>query len=304
MKIIRDLNTLNGILNPFSLTIGNFDGVHLGHQFLLDHLTRVAKENNGQSVVVTFENHPKSVIDPHFQSHSICTLPHKIMLLKEAHVDVLVLLPFTEHLMEQTADVFFKSIHKAIPFSELILGHDAVFGKNRQGTKETIRLTAQKLNIKATYLEPFKIGNTPVSSSLIRTHIKTGDLNSIKTWLGRKYSIYGEVIKGLGNGKIIGFPTANIDVSDLCLPPYGVYAVLVEYEGTKQKALANLGIAPTVRETSIPLLEIHLLEHQDDIYGKELNVILESYIRPEIRFSSIEELKKQITQDIESTRAI
>lgn len=298
MKIIRDLNN-SSLVNPVSLTIGNFDGVHLGHQYLLKRLTNVAKEKCGQSVVVSFENHPKSILFSDHQSHSICTLAHKIKALAEAGVDILVLLQFTSDLKEKTAENFLDFLHKTIPFSYLVLGYDSIFGKNRQGTKERVLAHAKEMNIEVEYIEPLLNGEKPISSSLIRKSIQKGDLQSVENLLGRKYSIFGKVITGDGKGKVLGFPTANIDVSDLNLPPLGVYAVAVEYDHKKIKGIANLGVAPTMRDNKTPLLEIHLLESQEDLYGKDLNVIFYNFIRPEMKFSSIDDLKQQIHQDIQ-----
>lgn len=298
MKIIRDLNN-SSLVNPVSLTIGNFDGVHLGHQSLLQRLTTIAKEKHGQSVVVSFENHPKSLLLSDHQNHSICTLAHKIKALEEAGVDILVLLQFTNDLKEKTAESFLDFLQRTIPFSHLVLGYDSIFGKNRQGTKERILAYAKVMNIEVEYIEPLLVGEKPISSSLIRKSIQKGDWQSIESLLGRRYSIFGKVITGDGKGKVLGFPTANIDVSDLNLPPLGVYAVVVEYDHKKIKGIANLGIAPTMRLNKTPLLEIHLLDSQENLYGKDLNVIFYNFIRPEMKFSNIDELKQQIHQDIQ-----
>jgi len=304
MKIIHNFDNHIPLTHPVTLTIGNFDGVHLGHQFLIERLKKVADENNIQSVVVSFENHPQSVITANYENHSICTLAHKLKLLESGGVDLLLLLQFNQDIKKQSAEEFLTHLYTQLPFSHLILGYDAVLGNNREGTKDHVIHFAKHLNIEVEYLEPFKIDHQPVSSSLIRKAIKQGQLKTIKMLLGRNYSIFGKVIRGLGQGKALGFPTANIDVSELNLPPLGVYAVEVEYENKRHKGIVNLGVAPTMRESKIPVLEIHLLDKNQDLYGKELNVIFYGFIRPEILFSTTDALKKQIKDDIDIAHSI
>ncbi len=302
MKIIRDINSLSSISKPISLTIGNFDGVHLGHQFLLQHLKDLSSKQNSESLVITFENHPRSVLDTKYPTKSICTLAHKIKLLEDSGIDTLLLLPFTKEFSEQTATSFLSLISKKAKISHLILGEDAVFGKNREGTKSQVFEVAKKLNFHVEYLKQLQIDNILVSSTLIRNFIEQGDFIAAEKYLNRKYSIYGEVIEGLGRGKILGFPTANIDVSNLSLPPLGVYSVTVEYNHEEHLAIANLGFAPTVREEKTARLEIHLLGKEENLYNIPLNAVFNTFIRPEIKFSSLEELKKQIQDDIKKIK--
>lgn len=297
MKIIHDLKHFEPFRQPISLTIGNFDGLHLGHQFLLKHLNKIAKTKDGESVVVTFENHSKAM-------HSICTSSQKLDFLEKTGVSGTVLFHFNDDFKKQSAEDFLVRLHETIPFSHLILGHDAKFGKDREGTKEYIFDVAKKLNFDVEYLSAFEVDGQIVSSTLIRSLIKIGDLKKVESLLGRKYSIRNQVITGLSKGKKIGFPTANLDVSNLVLPPLGVYAVIAEFEGRQEKAVANLGLAPTMRQSNIPVLEIHLLDVEENLYGKDLNVVFHGFIRAEKQFANIEELQAQIREDVQTARLI
>ncbi len=302
MKIIRDITHFKPDFQPISLTIGSFDGVHLGHQFLLNQVTSLAKKKHGESIVVTFENHPRAFLAKNHQS--IYTLPHKLQLLEEMEVDNVVLFKFNEEFKEQSAENFLTELHEAIPFSNLILGHDSKLGRDRQGTEEVINATAKQHGFNIDYIEPLELNNQVISSTLIRSFIQKGDLKSVENLLGRKYSILNQVIRGTSQGKNLGFPTANLNVSELALPPFGVYAVLAKVDNRLEKAVANLGFAPTMRQDKIPILEIHLLESQEDLYGKDLNVIFYEFLRPEKHFATIQELQAQIALDIQLTLQI
>ena len=302
MKIIRNITHFKSDLQPVSLTIGSFDGVHYGHQFLLNQVTALAKKNNGESIVVTFENHPKAILAKNH--HSISTLSHKLYLLEEFGVDNVVLFQFDEEFKEQSSENFLKRLHESIPFSNLILGHDSKFGKDRQGTEEINNATAKALGFNIDYLEPLKLNQQVISSTLIRSFIQNGDLKSVEKLLGRKYSIQNHVIRGTSQGQALGFPTANLNVSELALPPLGVYAVLAQFDNRFEKAVANLGYAPTMRQDKVPVLEIHLLDTKQDLYGKDLNVIFYDYIRPEKRFANIQELQAQIALDVDRAHQI
>ena len=297
MKIIHGLAPVP-TEKPVCLTIGNFDGFHLGHQFVIDTLIREAKKNNALSAVITFDDHPSKVLRPQNKVLHLFTLPQKISLLDQAKVDILIILNFTQEFSQQAPEEFLDSLQNAIPFDTLVLGHDARIGKGREGNHAHIQAFAKHFNILS--LEPYTLDHTIISSSLIRTLIQKGDLLQAAKFLGRPYSLQGTVIKGQGKGRIIGFPTANLAVEGLCLPPYGVYAVEVSCHGSSYKAIANLGIAPTVRQDLTPLLEIHLLGEQIDLYGKDITVRFKAFIRPEKRFASLEALKAQIHSDIQT----
>lgn len=289
---------------PVILTIGNFDGLHLGHQAILEHLVQIAKKRQARSAVLTFCNHPSTVLRPSTPTPFICTTEHKVQLLDEASIDLVLFLSFTKLFSEQSADIFLHRVKQYLPFETLILGSDAHIGKNREGDCLTVTRLAETLEFHVEYLPDYIKSGQRISSSLIRSHIRQGDLKQAEALLGRPYSIYGPVLKGSGRGAPLGFPTANLAVSALCLPPFGVYAVGLCYGGRIYPGVANLGIAPTVRHESEPILEVHLYDEQIDLYGKAVNVIFHDFIRQEKRFENIEDLRKEIAKDILKAKQI
>lgn len=302
MKIFQDLEEFKNPHQPAFLTIGMFDGVHRGHQAVLQKVHDDAKNQNGQSIVITFKNHPSTVLKPDSTVPLLNTLEHRIQLLEQQQIDVLFLLTFTKEFSEQTAEFFLKKICHSVPFSKLVLGYDAVLGKDRQGNREKIQELSKSLHFEVDYLPEYIANNLCVSSSKIRKFIQNGHLNEVEKLLGRRYSILSAVTPGIGKGKTIGFPTANIDVTGLCLPPQGVYAVKVVIDGNPFDGIANLGIAPTIRNDHFPTLEVHLFNKKEDLYGKSIEVIFFDYIRPEVKFADLKHLKGQIENDIQQAK--
>lgn len=298
MKIVRSFsqNVINS--GPGVITIGNFDGLHKGHQKLIEFAHQIAKDNFQMLALVTFSNHPTAVLAPEKEVKQIITQEHKIALLEKMGIDVLYILPFTREFSEQTPEEFLENLSSAFPFSSLILGYDASFGKNKEGTKERVREIAAEKHFNLQYVDPLLVNNKPISSRDIRQLIESGKFEEASDLLGRPYSIYGHVLKGHSKGKTLGFPTANIEVRGLCLPPTGVYSVDVVIDGKKHLAIANLGIAPTLKKESHPVLEVHLINETMSLYDKHIEVIFKQFIRPEMVFNNVDELRAQIQQDI------
>ena len=302
MKLIKSLPLQPLFNTTCALTVGNFDGLHVGHQFLLKKLIEISHQNQIPSVVISFENHPTEILRPGKPICKICTNEHKIKIFEKLGIDTLILLPFTKELAGLSAEEFIINLQKHLPFSHLILGWDATLGKNRHGNKEIVQAIARKQNFHVTYLEQYKVDQTPVSSSAIRACIQEGTLHEAERLLGRSYSIYSPVFKGEGRGKKIGFPTANLDVKGLCLPPLGVYAVTAVINEIPFKGVANLGVAPTVRQDTSPTLEVHIFDFDKNLYNRSIEVIFSTYLRPEQKFRSVDELKQQISKDVERAR--
>jgi riboflavin kinase/FMN adenylyltransferase len=294
MQIFRTLEDEHSLDENLVLTLGNFDALHLGHQALLQKM-----KEQGKPAVLTFSNHPSTILS-HSPKPSLLSLPHKLHLLESYGVEKTFLLPFTEELSKQTAEEFIISIRKEIPFSHLILGYDAKIGHKREGDESTLRKIALKCGFRLEYLLPTTFEGQPVSSSLIRLSLQEGDLKKVSSLLGRPYSIYGKVEKGAGKGRAIGFRTMNLVVEGLCLPPLGVWAVSLTYQGIDYQGIANLGLAPTLRQTLSPLLEVHIPGFQEEIYDQAVNVEFLRFLRPEKKFCSLEDLKNQIASDIKS----
>lgn len=292
MNIYTDLQQFKST-DSMVLTIGNFDGMHLGHQAVVQKL----KQQPYPNAIVTFANHPSKIL--HNSSPLLlCTREHKLHLLKSAGVNNLFLLPFTQDLSQLSAEKFLQLLKKSIPFRQIVLGHDAVIGHNREGNAPKIRALAKDLGFDVQYIEPIEIGTVTVSSTVIRNLILEGNLECAASYLGRNYSIFSKVQKGLGKGKALGYPTVNIHIDGLCTPPCGVYSVDVLHHHKNYQGIANLGFAPTVKSIAQPLLEVHILDCNQNFYEQEIEVIFKKFIRCEKRFNSLDELKNQIKNDI------
>lgn len=276
------------------LTLGNFDALHLGHQALFKKMSQL-----GEPALLTFSNHPATILKT-TPKPPLLSLPHKLHLLENYGVKKTFLLPFTKELSKQSAEEFLTTLHKKVPFSHLLLGYDARIGHKREGDQTVVQAIADHLGFGLEYLPPVLWEKEPVSSSRIRLALQQGDLACVFALLGRPYSIYGEVVEGAGKGRAIGFRTMNLKVDGLCLPPLGVWAVSLNYRGMQYQGIANLGLAPTVRETLRPLLEVHIPGFDQEIYGESVNVHFIRFLRSEKKFLSLEELKNQIVSDIKS----
>lgn len=301
MQTFQNFEKVSVQSKPVALTIGTFDGVHLGHQSVLNRLKEVAIEQRGTCAVVTFDNHPSEILRGQ-KTKSICTLDHKTRLIEQHQIDCLLLLTFSQSIADLTAELFIEHIRTFYRFSHLVLGHDASFGKDRRGDYMTIKKIAEQLNFTVEYLPQTKVDETTVSSSRIRTALEHGDFHTTNKYLGRRYSILSRVVPGSQNGRAIGFPTANINVHGLCLPPLGVYAVNFLHEGKRLPAVANLGVAPTIKNSSSPLLEVHLFNYEDILHDSEVEVEFFAYLRPERKFKSVPELQQQIKKDIHAAK--
>jgi riboflavin kinase / FMN adenylyltransferase len=286
------------------LTLGNFDGVHLGHQMILKRTISLAEQFNASAAAITFSNHPATILRQEQPVLALCTLEHKKKLLSEIGLNELFLIPFTQDFSEQSAEQFVKKLQTSVLFSQLVLGSDAVVGKDRKGNKSVLMNLSNSMDFKVVYLSDYLIDEERVSSSRIRQHIQKGELQAAKKCLGRAFSIYSSVQKGAGRGTALGIHTANISVAGLCIPPLGVYAVTLLHQGHSYAAVANLGLAPTFREDHIPILEVHIWEQTVDLRDQYVEVIFHEYLRPEKRFSNVEELKEQIDADIRKAKKL
>jgi len=294
MNIYYSLKTFPALNKPIALTIGNFDGVHLGHQAVLKALT----QKNAHSVVLTFSNHPCEVLLDQSVSF-LTTLSHRLELLKQMQVESTLLIPFTKEFSNQTAEAFLTTLKQKVPFSHLILGHDALIGCDRLSNLEV--LSAQ-LKFSIEYLHPTTVNHEIVSSSYIRQNIQAGNLQEASQLLGRPYSIAANVEAGKKIGRGLGFHTANLPVQNLVHPPFGVYAVQVSFQNQIFPAVANLGYAPTLHTDRQPSLEVHLFDTDLDLYEKQIEVRFVQFLRSEKKFTTPQALKAQIIKDISSAK--
>lgn len=302
MKVYTNLDHLPDFIKPVFLTIGNFDGVHLGHQTILKSLQEGAAKELLHSCVITFSNHPSQVLRPNHPIPLLTSKEHKLKLLQAIGIDHVLMLDFDLAFSQQSAEAFLTKVHTLCPFRRLILGANAKLGNDRQGNTPLMQTIAQQKHFTLEFLPLEAVSKEPITSSRIREAIQCAELEKAAKLLGRKYSIMGEVIHGKGEGHKLGYPTLNLSLDGLCHPPLGVYPVTVLHGKTAYQGVANVGIAPTIRTDHIPLLEIHLLNENINLYGETIEVIFEDFFRPERTFATKAELTAQIAADVEQAK--
>lgn len=296
-------SNLTDIKQPFKhacVTIGNFDGVHLGHQMLFSEVVSLANNHGGTSVVVTFDPHPLKVLHPE-SIRLISTTEQKLELIEKAGIDVLVVIPFNRDFAATTADEFVEDILiETIGVQELVVGYDYAFGRGRTGNIEFLQAKGKEKGFPVTVVQAHYEQDMLVSSTKIRELVAEGRMRDVRHLLGRYYQIRGEVQRGKQRGgPVVGFPTANLQIleEDLC-PKRGVYVTQVVYNGRCYGGVSNIGYNPTFGE-NILVAETHIFDFDDDIYGKPIKINLLRHLRGEKKFSGPEELSAQIRKDIE-----
>ncbi|MEE1259092.1 MAG: bifunctional riboflavin kinase/FAD synthetase [Paludibacteraceae bacterium] len=285
------------IERPLALTIGFFDGVHLGHRYLVSELSELAKKRDFASAVLTFRTHPRQVLHSDYIPSLLTTADEKIALLKDTGVDYVVMTEFTQDLSMLTAQEFMRLLHDKLNVRCLMIGYDHRFGHNRSEKFEDYVRFGKEIGIEVVQSSPLVIDGINVSSSVVRKTISEGDVAKAAKLLGREYSLAGTVVKGFQVGRTIGFPTANIAYDDSrMLPKDGVYAARVAVDSHLYDAMLYVGSRPTVNTGKISV-EAYLFDFSDDIYGKKVNVCFMERIRESIKFNSVEDLKKQLEKD-------
>ncbi|WGL61529.1 bifunctional riboflavin kinase/FAD synthetase [Pigmentibacter sp. JX0631] len=289
--------------NKIAITFGNFDGVHLGHIHLLNELKKISK--NSPIVVVTFDPHP-AVYFSGVSKPLLNTIGDKVKLLLESGASAVVIQPFNQSFANLSADDFCNWLKENFNICAVILGYDFCYGKQRLGNFEHMKAFAEKEQWEIRKAEAFKLYTSKVvSSSSIRELISQGQVEEAEQLLSRPYFLPGTVVRGDQRGRLIGFPTANIDLhEELVVPKYGVYACFVEIESSKEllPAVMNCGVRPTIAKGLKLQIEAHILNFSQDIYGKEVKFFLKKFIRGEMKFESIDQLKEQITKDVEQAK--
>lgn len=303
MQLLNHLEDFKDDRKPIVLTIGNFDGMHRGHLAVIRRAQEIAS-GKSQTMVLTFNNHPSEILRPQHPISLLCTLPHRIQLIEASGINSLLLLPFTNYLAQHSAASFVENLRQYIPFTHLVLGHDATLGRDRQGNRVVMKDLGQDWGFDVHYVEEYRFEGHPVSSSRIRELLQRGELDQVEVLLGRPYSIYSKVVSGMVVGKELGYPTINFEVNGLCLPPFGVYTVKVKSKNELFPGIANLGIAPTIRQDVKPWLEVYLFNQALNFHEQEIEVIFQQFIRPEHKFENSEDLRQQIAKDIEQAKLI
>ena len=287
-----------------NLTIGNFDGIHLGHQSVIKQLTDISKSHNFQSALLSFNPHPREFFSTFKEPFNIITPSFKKILFEKLGLDIYINFEFDKALASLRPDEFIQRILvEKLSIKSIILGADFKFGKDRKGDLLLIKEKAQEYQFNVTVIKPVIEANSKqkYSSSIIRKHIKNGMFEKVTEALGRYWHMSGKVILGDQRGQKNGFPTANLEPGHHIFPLKGVYCVNALIDNKQHKGIANFGERPTVDGTKL-LLETHIFDFNGDIYGKELTVEFLTFIRAEQKFDNFEKLKEQIKKDIQTAR--
>lgn len=307
MEVVRDLNEIK--YNKKSvITVGTFDGVHSGHEKIIGKLNSIKDSKKLRSVLITFEPHPQIVLRNRAKDIKILTtLEEKLDILKDKNIDLVYVLNFTREFSNTIAEDFYKNyLIEKIGLTDLVLGYDHMFGKNREGNFDTLKTLSAKYEFTVDKVEEFKIDGEHISSTIIRHLIEEGNMEKVSALLGRNYSIEGEVIEGKKLGSGLGYPTANIKISSeyKLIPKTGIYAVDVLIKDTKFQGMMSIGKNPTVSDDNTLKLEVNIFDFNENIYGRKIRIDFKSYLRDEKKFDSLEELKRQMLLDKENSLKI
>lgn len=304
MKIYEGLTDFQPVPNAV-VTSGTFDGVHLGHQKILNRICEIARSLNGETVLITFWPHPRLVLYP--DEHNLrllSTFEEKASLLRQFGIDHLITIPFTQEFSQMSSEEFIRKVLiKKIQTKKLVIGYDHRFGKNREGSFEYLQTHSREFGFELEEISREDVDQIGVSSTKIRKALESGDIQTANLYLGRPYEVNGLVVKGQQIGRLIGFPTANIHVPNdyKLIPKDGVYAVEVKVEKQKYKAMLNIGNRPTV-DGSKKTVECHLFDFQGDLYKKLITIHFRAFIREERKFENLAALKTQLTLDQQSAK--
>ena len=299
MKIYQGLDEFSKVKNPV-VTVGTFDGVHLGHSTIFKRMTEIAADCDGETVVVTFHPHPRLVIHPDSKNLKfINNRERKYKLIEGYGVDHLVIIPFTKEFANTTAKSFIKDIlFDQIGICHLVVGHDHHFGKDRKGSYDELLALADGLKFKVEQIPARDVDNIAISSTKIRNALKDGEIKKANTLLGYEYSITGRVVGGNKIGRKIGFPTANIELKYeyKLITAIGVYACRVLWNDKLYHGMGNIGYRPTINNSDLTI-EVHIFDFNEEIYGETITIFFVDRIRDEVKFRDLEALRSQLIKD-------
>ena len=304
MKVLHDLADA-GLERPCALSIGVFDGVHLGHRHLIDKLIKSAEGHDLLSGVLTFDYHPDELLAPEREICYLTLLEEKVRLLGELGLDFVVALPFTRDLSQTTARDFVLSLLKRLRMRELWIGPGFTLGRARQGDTAHLKTLGLELGFRLQSLEPLTHNGHVISSSIIRALLREGSVAEASHLLGRYPSLSGNVVSGARRGQELGFPTANLAVDErLVIPADGIYAVRVQWGTANHQGVVNIGVRPTFEDQCKRIVEAHVLDFTGDLYGQSLGIHFLRRLRPEERFESADALIAQMKEDVAQTRRL
>ena len=299
MKVYTDTSEIVKIKNAV-VTVGSFDGLHKGHIRIFEKVLELSNKNNGTSFVITFEPHPRSVISKDFDLKILTSLEEKKEVLKKIGIENLMVINFTKEFSQLTSEEFIKQfIIEKIGASDMVIGHDHKFGKDRLGDEKKLREVGKMYNLDVTAVPPEMLDGEIISSSKIRNALFAGDIEKAGLLLGRNYTLSGIIVKGMQRGRLLGFPTANIQPDDekKAIPMNGVYIVKCLLEDETHFGIMNIGFRPTFENKHELIPEVHILNFDRDIYGKYFKVEFLKRLRNEKKFESKEDLIHQIEAD-------
>jgi riboflavin kinase/FMN adenylyltransferase len=309
LRHIRGSAALEQPIRRTIVTIGNFDGIHLGHQAILKTVVDRAADLDGQAVVYTFDPHPRKVLRPEKAPALLTTLEQKLELLEQAGVDVVVVEPFTREFSRTGADEFVRILHERIQPLEVYVGYDFHFGRDREGSMRMLTEMGPRLGFSVTIIPEVTVDAGDVNSTRIRQLLAEGEAESAARMLGRPFTIRGFVVRGDERGRTLGFPTANVEPENEVVPAAGVYAghlhLLDEGDppaGTRLPAVINVGRRPTFGDGRGLVAEAHAIDSSGDFYDRRVELSFSSWLRAERRFSGADALSEQIERDVETAR--
>jgi len=306
VNTIQHAYQLNAPGRKVCLAIGVFDGVHLGHQQIIQQTINDARQHEATALIVTFDKHPNAIVAPDRVPPLIYSLPQKVRAIEALGADALLEIPFDREFSQQTGEIFIRSLARDLgQIQSIYVGADFVFGCKRSGNVALLRQLGRELHFLVHGLAAVALDGETVSSTRIREAINAGNFAAASQMLGRDYSIAGKVIQGDQLGSKLGFPTANLDTTGMLLPPNGVYAAQVRVGTKLHRSVLNIGIRPTIQNpTPSPRVEVHLLDFIGDLYGQEMEITFADKLRDEKKFPTVEALREQIQQDVAAARVV
>jgi riboflavin kinase/FMN adenylyltransferase len=310
VRIVAGSAALPGPLRRAALTVGNFDGIHVGHRAIMATVVERARALGGESAVYTFDPHPRRVLRPDVAPRLLTTLEQKLELLEGLGVDVAIVEPFDAEFARIPAERFVSEIlHARLAPREVYVGHDFHFGRDREGSMRTLTELGPDLGFSVTIIAEVKVSGRGVNSTRIRELLGEGHVEDAAELLGRPYAVRGGVVEGERRGRSLGFPTANLEPENEILPAVGVYAGRMRFldegtppRGAEARAVCNVGRRPTFKEADPVLAEAHLLDVTADLYGRRVELLFMHHLRAERRFPDVEALRRQIAGDVEEAR--
>jgi len=305
MNLIDELKEYKD-LKSSTVTIGVFDGVHLGHQKLISQVVKEANNDGSCPTVITFVNHPASVLKNNFKAEFICSIESRIQLLKNSCIQQVIPISFDTDVANLSAKYFIGCLQDIMKMKKIIIGPDFAMGRNRSGTNITLPKLGSEMGFTVKSMESVTdTSNCHISSTSIRKQIKSGNFQYVNSQLGRNYSFDGKVVEGMKRGRTLGYPTANLKLTnlDIVIPPDGIYATRTLVDEKLYLSATSIGNQPTFGENE-RTIESYLIDFSDNLYGKNINIQFEKHIRDQKYFGSTIELKKQMLKDVEETQII